>query len=278
MTRIVPQRDSQVSAATLLSPLPGRVTATGWRLPDSLTEDDWRQAGLIVARIQGAISWCLGDWWAFGEYRYGDRKAVVERDDWEGPTFGACANAATVCRKFETSRRREVLSFSHHLEVASLDNEEDADQLLDWAEAEGATIRALREKVKDLKAWQAQGWTQSQLDRRQKVEVGLTVVASQRKGEDGKQRDAALCAWADQQRLLVSITRQTDWGNPFEMPGDGDRATVCAAFAEHYVPHRPSLLRRLPELRGKVLVCWCHPEQCHGDHLAMLANGGTDDG
>jgi hypothetical protein len=38
-----------------------------------------------------------------------------------------------VARAFETSRRRDTLSFSHHREVASLSTQ-DADRLLDWAE------------------------------------------------------------------------------------------------------------------------------------------------
>jgi hypothetical protein len=65
--------------------------------------------------------------------RGGQRKAVVEADDWEGPEFGVCANAASICRAFETSRRREHLTFKHHAEVASLPAPE-ADALLDWAE------------------------------------------------------------------------------------------------------------------------------------------------
>jgi hypothetical protein len=60
--------------------------------------------------------------------------AIVEREDWDGPKFQTCANAASVARAFETSRRREVLSFKHHAEVASLPPAE-ADELLDWAEA-----------------------------------------------------------------------------------------------------------------------------------------------
>src|SRR4051794_26242749 len=31
-------------------------------------------------------------------------------------------------------------------------------------------------------------------------------------------------------------------------------------------------LEALPELRGKDLVCWCAPENCHGDVLLDLAN------
>jgi hypothetical protein len=41
--------------------------------------------------------------------------------------------AAWVCGQFETSRRREVLSFIHHREVAGL-APTDADRLLDWCE------------------------------------------------------------------------------------------------------------------------------------------------
>jgi hypothetical protein len=47
--------------------------------------------------------------------------------------FQAAADAAMVCRKFETSRRREVLSFKHHREVSALPPAE-ADALLDWSE------------------------------------------------------------------------------------------------------------------------------------------------
>jgi hypothetical protein len=28
----------------------------------------------------------------------------------------------------------------------------------------------------------------------------------------------------------------------------------------------------LPEFRGKDLVCWCAPEECHGDVLLELVN------
>ncbi len=51
------------------------------------------------------------DWWASGEHRYGERAATVKSEEWDGPAFGTCMNAASVCRKFETSRRHEVVSF-----------------------------------------------------------------------------------------------------------------------------------------------------------------------
>ena len=61
------------------------------------------------------------------EAAFGERKAIVENEDWDGPDFQTCANAAAVSRKVETSRRRDVLTFNHHAEVAGvLPSEADA--------------------------------------------------------------------------------------------------------------------------------------------------------
>ena len=88
---------------------------------------------------------------AFGEHRYGERAAVVKSEDWEGPELGACMNAASVCRSNETSRRRELLSFSHHAEVAALPVKQQ-EKLLDRAEAEGMSTRNLRAEVAQTRA------------------------------------------------------------------------------------------------------------------------------
>ena len=112
-------------------------------------------------------------------------------------------------------------------------------------------------------------WTPSEEQRRAECEQGRAVVANMRSPAKGG--DAALIAWAKLTGRFTRIDRKSDWGNPFEIPRDGDRAKVCALHATD-LSNRPELLARLPELRGKVLGCWCHPEQCHGDTLAELAN------
>jgi len=61
------------------------------------------------------------------------------------------------------------------------------------------------------------------------------------------------------------------WGNPFKIGRDGTRAEVIAKYEAH-LRSRPDLMAALPELRGKVLGCWCAPDPCHGDVLARLAN------
>lgn len=70
--------------------------------------------------------------------------------------------------------------------------------------------------------------------------------------------------------LLVRIDRGTPWGNPFILDDDGDRVTVIASYADHYLPHKPSLLSKLGSLQGKALGCWCAPLPCHGDALKGL--------
>lgn len=69
----------------------------------------------------------------------------------------------------------------------------------------------------------------------------------------------------------VLIDRTTVWGNPFRIGPDGDRDQVIAAYEAH-LRFSPELRKRLPELRGKVLGCWCAPQPCHGDVLARWAN------
>ena len=92
----------------------------GLLLPPDLTLEDWAAVGLALGRQQHALQWRIGDWWNHPRHAYGDRLAVVTGDDWTGPAYSTCANAGSVCRKFESSRRREVLTFTHHAEVAHL--------------------------------------------------------------------------------------------------------------------------------------------------------------
>lgn len=107
-------------------------------------------------------------------------------------------------------------------------------------------------------------WTEDELDRRAIAEAGGAVVANMH-----QDTDRALLAWARSAGRFERIDRNSDWGNPFEMPGDGDRETVCESY-ELYFGRKYSLHDRVLGLKGKVLGCWCYPKQCHGDHLAAL--------
>ena len=104
-------------------------------------------------------------------------------------------------------------------------------------------------------------WSASELERKAIVEAGGTVVANMHQDSD-----RALLHWAKTTGRFARIDRNSDWGNPFEMPDDGDRDTVCDSY-EIFFPRKFSLHNRLDELCGKVLGCWCYPQRCHGDYL-----------
>jgi hypothetical protein len=69
----------------------------------------------------------------------------------------------------------------------------------------------------------------------------------------------------------VYCGRPSIWGNPFEIGKDGNRKEVIAKFKK-YLLANDELVDKLPELRGKILGCWCAPKSCHCDILADLAN------
>lgn len=117
-------------------------------------------------------------------------------------------------------------------------------------------------RVREAKA-RAESESRSELDAIvAQLTAGETVVMNLR---------TDLARAVESRGLLVRIDRGSPWGNPFLLPEDGDRPTVIAAYADHYLPHKPSLLSKIHELRGKALGCWCAPESCHGDVLANLA-------
>ena len=73
----------------------------------------------------------------------------------------------------------------------------------------------------------------------------------------------------------VYIGRPSKWGNPFVIGKDGDREMVIRKYREWLI-EQPELVAALPELKGKVLGCWCSPQACHGDVLISLVNAGGE--
>jgi len=110
-------------------------------------------------------------------------------------------------------------------------------------------------------------WRPDERKRQALVTNGTTVVAN-------ASLDKNLICWAESEGLAVRIDRGTKYGNPFILGEDGDRDEVCDAYETHYLPNKPSIVERINagELTGKVLVCHCYPERCHGDCLAKSVN------
>lgn len=74
------------------------------------------------------------------------------------------------------------------------------------------------------------------------------------------------------QEGAVYIGRPSKWGNPFVIGADGDRDEVIRKFEEAIRAEPKMMAEARRELRGKNLICWCHPSPCHGDVLIRIAN------
>jgi DNA-binding CsgD family transcriptional regulator len=103
-------------------------------------------------------------------------------------------------------------------------------------------------------------WSDDERDLLKRLRDGETIVVSLRSHTN-------LIAWATDAGLYERVDRKSAWGNPFVLPDDGSRDQVIEAYAEYYLPHKPSLLAKLDTLAGKALGCWCAPESCHADVL-----------
>jgi ParB/RepB/Spo0J family partition protein len=111
-------------------------------------------------------------------------------------------------------------------------------------------------------------WSDDERSLLKNLQAGHTVVVSFRENHSN------IVRWAQAEGFLEAVDRRTEWGNPFEMPHDGDRESVIRNYADYYLPHKPSLLSRIPELKGKALACWCAPEPCHADVLKAKVDNG----
>jgi len=125
------------------------ITSTGLVVKEGWTPELWEAAGHEIARYQKGLMWLIGDW-----LNAGDQEGYVERGKLDqacerfGIAYKTAAQAAWVASCFESSSRLEHLSFGHHDAVAGRD---DANELLAWADADGATVKQLRDRVRQIR-------------------------------------------------------------------------------------------------------------------------------
>jgi site-specific DNA-methyltransferase (adenine-specific) len=134
--------------------LPGIFTDTSYTLPESLPIDEWIAVGSALQQLEKSIGWWLGDWWRFGDRKYGAMASQAARDhvqDVTGHAYSTIKNAAATAKRFELARRRADLPFGFHTETNDLPPEE-ADALLDEVQATGIKRPELRELVKQRQA------------------------------------------------------------------------------------------------------------------------------
>jgi hypothetical protein len=110
-----------------------------------LTWDAWVQQGEALAQAVQRLPWAIGDWVIAGETLFNEKAS--QHYDSLGLSQERLANYAWVARQFPPSTRVEVLSWTHHREVAALPEPKRAALLTD-AQETGKTTRELRDIVK----------------------------------------------------------------------------------------------------------------------------------
>jgi hypothetical protein len=121
------------------------LTATSWLPRHPLTLVEWVRQGQCLGTVSRASGWWIGDWTRYGNAKYGEKYEEAARIT--GYDVHTLMNMAYVASRFEISRRREKLSFSHHAELAAL-APDDQERWLDRAEVGELSLRRLREELR----------------------------------------------------------------------------------------------------------------------------------
>jgi hypothetical protein len=108
----------------------------GLVLAESLEEKQWEKIGAKLGAFDTAYQWMVGDWWRHGEKKYGNKRALVECQDWSGPAYQTCRNCGWVAGTFEMSLRRDTLTFYHHHAIAPIQrvNPDFVSDIFAWCE------------------------------------------------------------------------------------------------------------------------------------------------
>lgn len=125
--------------------LPVEVTSTSWEPKRELTVDEWRAVGSELGQSARAVQWWVGDWINYGDKTYGSTYEAALKVT--GLSLKTLQNYASVSRKVESSRRRELLDWTTHAEVAALEPAEQ-DRVLSEAESKQLSTREVRQLVR----------------------------------------------------------------------------------------------------------------------------------
>jgi hypothetical protein len=122
-----------------------RTTSVAWLAHTELTSVEWESYGPRIGLMSKGTNWWLGDWVRFGQRRYDRRyRDAAALTGYDEQTL---MNLAYVAGRIEISRRREDVSWSHHAELAKLENH-DQDEWLDRVLEERLSVRKLRAELR----------------------------------------------------------------------------------------------------------------------------------
>lgn len=102
----------------LASAIPGTIEEQALILPPGLSFEQWDEIGVTLLAVEAGIQWWIGDWLNYGEDHLPDRYTQAEA--FTARSYSTLTKWSYVARRFPAFRRRKMLSWSHHAELASL--------------------------------------------------------------------------------------------------------------------------------------------------------------
>jgi len=139
----------------------------GLQIDGEISKEAWLEFGQRLNQLKDSIQWILGDWANLGfdhlndwveesdeELGLDQEKAtkskyerLIQGTDYSYKTL---SNFAAVSRRIPFPRRRGNLTYTHHVEVAYLDTEEQQDYYLELAEKGDESGRLSTRKLREL--------------------------------------------------------------------------------------------------------------------------------
>ncbi len=136
---------ASVDASAVAARRERRRLALGWEPPTNLDRASWLAAGVSLAEFGRVNNWWVGDWIRYGNARWGEKYVEVARiTGLDGKTL---RNIAYVASRFDLSRRRDNLTWTHHAEVAAIPPERQ-EEWLDRALTLGLSVGDLRVELR----------------------------------------------------------------------------------------------------------------------------------
>jgi hypothetical protein len=121
------------------------VTKTGLKISAPLSYVEWESLGSHLQAVHRSVLFWIGDWLVWGQGKWGEKYAqAVESTGYAVQTL---MNAQWVASRIEISLRGEVLSWSHHREIAALEPPEQGVWLKAAVDNQW-TVRELRDEIK----------------------------------------------------------------------------------------------------------------------------------
>lgn len=120
------------------------LTATGINFRREISHEEWQELGKYIRQRVDGYQWSIGDFINAGKEEWGSY--YLEASEITNYSVSTLRKYSMIASEYDLFRRRNNLSYSHHVEAFSTDN---PDKWLDFAEQGNLSVRRLRGAINE---------------------------------------------------------------------------------------------------------------------------------